>query len=95
MNLSDKLKSNILRDVDKRLQRELSMELYFFIANVKLDEGHSFHDEVEVIFNRGDAKGIEATKTSLLRMTRVFILRQNSRSFQKHCNNHYTDSKCK
>ncbi|MDC1382896.1 hypothetical protein N8500_05370 [Candidatus Puniceispirillum sp.] len=41
------------------------MALYFFIANVKLDEGNSFYDEVEVIFNRG---GAEELKEFLYRM---------------------------
>ena len=30
------------RDFDKRLQTEVSMDLYSFIATVKLDEGDSF-----------------------------------------------------
>ncbi len=55
MNLNDKLKSNILRDFDKRLQTEVAMDLYSFIANVKLDDGDSFHDVVDVIFKRDDA----------------------------------------
>ena len=58
MNLNDKLKSNILRDFDRRLQTELSMDLYSFIANVKLDDGDSFHDVVDVIFKRDGAKGL-------------------------------------
>ena len=59
MTLNDKLKSNILRDFDRRLQTELSMDLYSFIANVKLDEGESFHDVVDVIFKRDGAKGLK------------------------------------
>ena len=59
MTLKDKLKSNILRDFDKRLQTELSMDLYSFIANVKLHEGNSFHDVVDVIFKRDGAKGLK------------------------------------
>ena len=59
MTLNDKLKSNILRDFDKRLQTELSMNLYSFIANVKLDEGDSFHDVVDVIFKRDGARGLK------------------------------------
>ena len=58
MTLNDKLKSNILRDFDKRLQTELSMDLYSFIATVKLDEGDSFHDVVDVIFTRDGARGL-------------------------------------
>ena len=71
MILNDKLKSNILRDFDKCLQTELSMDLYSFIANVKLDEGDSFHDVVDVIFNIDGAK-VERTsgRTSLKRILR-------------------------
>ena len=68
MTLNDKLKSNILRDFDKRLQRELATDLYSFIANVKLDEGDSFHDAVDVIFERDGAKGLKDFLESLLDM---------------------------
>ena len=34
------------------------MDLYSFIATVKLDEGDSFHDVVDVIFKRDGAKGL-------------------------------------
>ena len=59
MNLNDKLKSNILKDFDKRLQIEVGMDLYSFIANVKIDEGDSFHDVVDVIFKRDGARGLK------------------------------------
>ena len=59
LKFNDKLKSNILRDFDKRLQTELSMDLYSFLANVKLDDGDSFHDVVDVIFIRDGAKGLK------------------------------------
>ena len=52
MDLSDKLKSKIIRDFDKRLQTEFSTDLYSFIATVKLDDGDSFHDNVDFIFER-------------------------------------------
>ena len=68
MTFNDKLKSNILRDFDKCLQTELSMDLYAFIANVKLDEGDSFHDVVDVIFNRDGAKGLKEFLDSLVVM---------------------------
>ena len=45
-------------DFDKKLQTELSTDLYSFIATVKLDEGDSFHDVVDVIFKRDGAKGL-------------------------------------
>ena len=72
MILNDKLKSNILRDFDKRLQTELSMDLYSFIANVKLDEGDSFHDVVDVIFNRDGAKGLKDFLNGLVVMLERF-----------------------
>jgi hypothetical protein len=59
MTLNETLKSNILKDFDNRLQTELSTDLYSFIATVKLDKGDSFHDVVDVIFNRDGAKGLK------------------------------------
>ena len=76
---NDKLKSNILREFDKRLQTELSMDLYSFIANVKLDEGDSFHDVVDVIFNRDGAKGLKEFLDSLVEMLKGF----KEKSFNK------------
>ena len=72
MTLNDKLKSNILRDFDKRLQTEVSMDLYSFIATVKLDEGDSFHDVVDVIFNRDGAKGLKEFLNGLVVMLEGF-----------------------
>ena len=72
MTLNDKLKSNILRDFDKRLQRELATDLYSFIANVKLDEGDSFHDVVDLIFERDGAKGLEEFLDGLVVMLEGF-----------------------
>ena len=69
---NDKLKSNILREFDKRLQTELSMDLYSFIANVKLDEGDSFHDVVDVIFKRDGAKGLKEFLNDLAIMLEGF-----------------------
>lgn len=68
MNLNEKIKSNILRDFDSRLREELATDLYSFIANVKLDEGDSFHDVVDVIFERDGAKGLKDFLESLLDM---------------------------
>lgn len=76
---NDKLKSNILREFDKRLQTELSMDLYSFIANVKLDEGDSFHDVVDVIFNRDGAKGLKEFLDGLVEMLKGF----KEKSFNK------------
>ena len=72
MILNDKLKSNILKDFDKRLQTEASMDLYSFIATVKLDEGDSFHDVVDVIFNRDGAKGLKEFLDGLVVMLEGF-----------------------
>ena len=72
MTFNDKLKSIILRDFDKRLQTEVSMGLYFFIATVKLDEGDSFHDVVDVIFNRDGAKGLKEFLDGLVEMLEGF-----------------------
>ena len=35
------------------------MDLYSFIANIKLNEGDSFHDVVDVIFKRDSARGLK------------------------------------
>ena len=79
MTLNQKLKSNILRDFDKKLQTELSTDLYSFIATVKLDEGDSFHDVVDVIFNRGGAKGLKELLNGLVVMLEGFQ-EENSQS---------------
>ena len=72
MTFNDKLKSNILKDFDKKLQTELSTDLYSFIATVKLDEGDSFHDVVDVIFNRDGANGLKEFLDGLVVMLEGF-----------------------
>ena len=72
MTLNDKFNSNILRDFDRRLQTELSMDLYSFIANVKLDDGDSFHNVVDVIFKRDGAKGLKEFLNGLVVMLEGF-----------------------
>lgn len=72
MTFNDELKSNILRDFDRKLQTELSTDLYSFIATVKLNEGDSFHDVVDVIFNRDGAKGLKDFLDSLILMLEEF-----------------------
>ena len=53
MDLNNKLKSKIINDFDKRLQTELSTDLYAFIATIKLDsDGDSFHENVDVIYEK-------------------------------------------
>ena len=59
MTLNETLKSSILKDFDNRLQRELSTDLYSFIATVKLGKGDSLHDVVDFIFDRNGAKGLK------------------------------------
>ena len=58
MNFKDHIKSDILRDFDKKLQAELFTDLYSFIANLKLDEGDSFHEVVDTILNEEGASGL-------------------------------------
>ena len=48
------------------------MDLYSFIANVKLDEGDSFHDVVDVIFNRDGATGLKEFLDGLVEMLEGF-----------------------
>ena len=72
MTFNDKLKSNILRDFDKRLQTESSMDPYSFIATVELDEGDSFHNVVDVIFNKDGAKGLKEFLDGLVLMLEGF-----------------------
>ena len=72
MTLNDKFKSKILSDFDKKLQTELSTDLYSFIATVKLDEGESFHDAVDVIFERDGAKGLKEFLDGLVKMLAGF-----------------------
>ena len=72
MTLNDQLKSKILRDFDKKLQTELSTDLYSFIATVKLDEGDSFHDAVDAIFNRDGANGLKGFLDGLVVMIKEF-----------------------
>ena len=68
MILQDQLKSRILRDFDRRLKTEISMSLYSFIATVKLGKDESFHDVVDVIFNREGAKGLREFLDGLVLM---------------------------
>ena len=72
MTLNDQIKSKILRDFDKKLQTDLSTDLYSFIATVKLGEGDSFHDVVDVIFKRDGAKGLKGFLDGLIVMIEGF-----------------------
>jgi len=79
VELEQQIKSKILRDFDKKLQTELSTDLYSFIAKVKLDEGDSFHDVVDVIFKRDGAKGLNDFLDSLITILDDFKT-QNSKN---------------
>jgi hypothetical protein len=82
LNLNEKIKSNILKDFDNRLREELATDLYSFIATVKLDEGESFHDAVDVIFNRDGATGLRNFLEALLEMIEGFkTTKSNSEPF--------------
>ncbi len=72
MTLNDKLKSNIIRDFDKRLQTEFSTDLYSFIATVKSDDGNGFHDNVDFIFERDGPKGLREFLESLIELLQDF-----------------------
>ncbi len=72
MNFRDRVKSSILKDFDKKLQTELSTDLYSFIATVKLDEGDSFHDVVDIILNRDGATGLREFLDDLFVMLEGF-----------------------
>ena len=59
MTFKDTFKSNILKNLDNRLQTDFSNDLYSFIATVKLNKGDSFDDVVDVIFDRDGAEGLK------------------------------------
>ncbi len=48
------------------------MDLYLCIANIKLDDGDSFYDVVDVIFKRDGAKGLEELLNGLVVMLKGF-----------------------
>ncbi len=72
MTFKDTVKSNILKNVDNRLQKELSNYHYSFIATVKLNKGDSFHDVVDVIFDRDGAEGLKDFLDRLIVMVENF-----------------------
>ena len=72
MNLNEKLKSNIIRDFNKRLQTEFSTDLYSFITTVKSDDGDSFHDNVDFIFERDGPRGLRDFVESLIGLLQDF-----------------------
>ena len=72
MKFCDKLKSNIIKDFDKRLQSEFSTDLYSFIATVQSDDGDSFHNNVDFIFERDGPRGLREFLESLIELLQDF-----------------------
>ncbi|MDA8873821.1 hypothetical protein N9J12_08385 [Alphaproteobacteria bacterium] len=79
MNLKDHIKSDILRDFDKKLQVELSTDLYSLIANLKLDEGDSFHEVVDTILRAEGASELRIFLAGLAEIL-VHFHQQNTQS---------------
>ena len=71
-NLRKTLKSKILNDFDQRLRSDLNTDLYSFIATVKLDDGDTFHDAVDTIFARDEARGLRDFLDGLVSMLEEF-----------------------
>ena len=69
---AERLKSKILQEFDQQLRTELDTDLYSFVADVKLDEGESFHDTVDAIFSRDGASGLREFLESLFLMLNEF-----------------------
>ena len=73
MNFDEKLKSKIINDFDKRLQSELSTDLYAFIATVKLDnDGDSFHENTDVIYEKYGPQRLREFLDETIQMLRDF-----------------------
>ena len=73
MDLNDKLKSKIINDFDKWLQTELSTDLFGFIATVKLDsDGYSFHENVDVIYEKYEPQRLREFLDETIQMLRDF-----------------------
>jgi len=68
MNFNAQIKSRLLAEFDNRLKTELSTDLYAFIANVRLDKGESFHEAVDVIFNRDGATGLRSFLNEMIEL---------------------------
>ena len=68
MNFNARIKSRLLVEFDNRLKTELSTDLYSLVANVMLDRGDSFHDAVDVIFNRDGATGLRSFLNSMIEL---------------------------
>ena len=79
MNFNARIKSRLLVEFDKRLKTELSTDLYSFVANVRLDRGDSFHDAVDVIFNRDGATGLRSFLDNMIELL------QNMQDENKKC----------
>jgi len=68
MNFNAQIKSRLLAEFDNRLKTELSTDLYAFIANLRLDKGESFHEAVDVIFNRDGATGLRSFLNEMIEL---------------------------
>lgn len=77
MNFKDHIKSDILRDFDKKLQAELSTDLYSLIANLKLDDGDSFHEVVDTILREEGASELRSFLAGLAEIL-VYCHQQNT-----------------
>ena len=71
--LNEQIKSKIIKDFDKRLQTEFSTDLYEFIATVKLDsDGDSFHENVDVIYEKYGPQRLREFLDELICMLKDF-----------------------
>ena len=71
--LNEQIKSKIIKDFDKRLQTEFSTDLYEFIATVKLDsDGDSFHENVDVIYEKYGPQRLREFLDELIGMLKDF-----------------------
>ncbi len=73
MDLNEQIKSKIINDFDKQLQTEFSTDLYAFIATVKLDsDGDSFHENVDVIYEKYGPQRLREFLDELIGMLKDF-----------------------
>ena len=71
--LNEQIKSKIIKEFDKRLQTEFSTDLYEFIDTVKLDsDGDSFHENVDVIYEKYGPQRLREFLDETIQMLRDF-----------------------
>jgi len=73
VSLDEGIKSRILQDFDRLLQSEFSTDLYSLVSNIKFYHGESFHDTVDIIFERDGAKGLREFFLGLINMLNSFL----------------------